>query len=108
MTTATGNLFESIPETIGEEIFSELARGKHMKIERILSKGQSSPDSGWHDQENSGWVAVLQGAATITFEDGADVHLHTGSYLNIPAHTKHKVACTASETETVWLAVHYQ
>ena len=29
------------------------------------------------------------------------------SYLNIPAHTKHKVKWTSSTVETVWLTVHY-
>jgi cupin 2 domain-containing protein len=102
------NLFESLPEDISNEIFSELVRGDNIKIERIVSKGHSSPASGWYDQAEHEWVAVLKGAAKIAFENGEEVHLTAGSYLTIPAHTKHKVTWTIPDTETIWLAVHYK
>jgi len=103
-----GNIFESLPEDIGKEIFSELVRGDSFKIERIVSKGHYSPASGWYDQAENEWVAVLKGEAKIAFEDGAEVHLTAGSYLTILARTKHKVTWTTPDTETIWLAVHYQ
>ena len=108
MAIAVGNLFEFIPECVEGEVFSELARGKNIRIERIVSTGQSSPETGWYDQDDNEWIAVLQGKATITFEESADVHLYAGSYLNIPAHTRHKVAFTTPDSETIWLAVHYR
>jgi cupin 2 domain-containing protein len=100
------NLFENIPTQLKEELFEEILSSKNMRIERIVSKGHSSPKSGWYDQENNEWVMVLQGEAVIAFEN-EEVHLNAGDYLNIPAHTKHKVAWTLPEYETVWLAVHY-
>ncbi len=102
------NLFESLPEDISNEIFSELVRGDNIKIERIVSKGHSSPASGWYDQAEHEWVAVLKGEAKIAFENGEEVHLIAGSHLTIPAHTKHKVTWTTPDTETIWLAVHYK
>ena len=102
------NLFESLPEDISNEIFSELVRGDNIKIERIVSHGHASPASGWYDQAEHEWVAVLKGAAKIAFENGEEVHLTAGSYLTIPAHTKHKVTWTTPDTETIWLAVHYK
>ena len=108
MATKIGNLFESIPEKISDEIFSELTRGDNVRVERIVSQGQSSPASGWYDQAENEWVAVLKGAAKIAFENGEEVHLAVGSHITIAAHTKHKVTWTTPDTETIWLAVHYQ
>ncbi|MCH2357427.1 MAG: cupin domain-containing protein [Pseudomonadales bacterium] len=51
---------------------------------------------------------ILQGEAIICVEDDRDYHLVAGSYLNIPAHTRHRVKWTSPETETIWLAIHYQ
>ena len=108
MNSDTGNLFESIPENISEEIFSELVREENVRIERIVSSGQSSPSSEWYDQSDNEWVMVVKGEAKISFENGQVVHLKAGSYINLPAHTKHKVAWTKPDTETIWLAVHYK
>jgi len=55
----SGNLFAPIPENISEETFTELARGDHVKIERIISRGHSSPTSGCYDQDDNEWVVVL-------------------------------------------------
>ena len=105
--TKSGNLFETLPD-ISEEQFNELVRGNNVRVERIVSKGHSSPASGWHDQAAKEWVAVLKGAVKkIAFENGEEVHLIAGSHLTIPAHTKHKVTWTTPDTETIWLAVHY-
>ncbi|MFC1777127.1 cupin domain-containing protein [Pseudomonadota bacterium] len=104
----TGNLFESIPENISDEIFSALVQEENVRIERIISTGQSSPSSGWYDQNDNEWVMVVKGEAKISFENGRVVLLKAGSYINLPAHTKHKVAWTKPDTETIWLAVHYR
>ena len=101
------NIFRAIPDDLSAEIFEELAESKNIKIERIISKGHSSPDSGWYDQEQNEWVIVLQGEAILAFADKASVTLKAGDYINIPAHQKHKVAWTVPEQETIWLAVHF-
>jgi cupin 2 domain-containing protein len=103
----TGNIFESIPEDIDNEIAEILAQNKNIKIERIISKGHTSPATGWYDQETDEWVLVLKGAAIITFENGRELNLETGDHVNIPANTKHKVKWTDPDIETVWLAIHY-
>jgi len=102
------NLFESIPEDIGVETFSELARGDGVKIERIVSRGHASPEHGWYDQAEHEWVVVLKGEAVIAFESGDEVRLRPGSHVDIPAHKKHRVAWTVPGAETIWLAVHYK
>ena len=107
MSLAIGNLFNAIPGDIDREIITDILRGDGVRIERIISKGQSSPESGWYDQQQHEWVVVLSGEAKIMFENNDCAHLIAGSYLTIPAHTKHRVSWTKPDIETVWLAVHY-
>jgi cupin 2 domain-containing protein len=101
------NIFAAIPDNPEKEIFERLAGHGQVSIERIISRGQASPEDGWYDQDTSEWVIVLQGEARLSFEDRASVHLRAGDYLNLPAHCKHRVDWTPQDLETVWLAVHY-
>ena len=101
------NLLTSLPNHIDHEQVEELLSQPNVKIERILSKGQTSPETGWYDQDKNEWVVVLQGAGDITFEDGNKVRLQPGDYINIPAHRRHKVSWTDPDNVTVWLAVFY-
>ena len=101
------NIFESIPDNLDEEVFQIIVQSKNVKIERIISKGHTSPESGWYDQERNEWVIVLKGEAIISFENGKEINLKVGSHINIQAHKKHKVRWTNPKTETIWLAIHY-
>ena len=101
------NIFDSIPKNIDTEIFESLIDSDGVQIERIISKGHRSPESGWYDQNKNEWVMVLKGEAILLFEAGSPVNLKAGDFINIPAHQKHKVEWTDPDTETVWLAVHY-
>ncbi|WP_420208306.1 cupin domain-containing protein [Candidatus Electronema sp. JC] len=101
------NIFKSLPPETTKEVFDVLLQNKHIRIERIVSAGHTSPASGWYDQEENEWVIVLEGAGTILFEDGRKVTLNKGDFLHIPAHEKHKVAWTDPDRLTIWLAVHY-
>ena len=96
-----------IPEDLDREIFDTLIQSDNIKIERIVSRGHTSPDRGWYDLDANEWVMVLKGEAIITLGDLEEFHLKSGSYLDIPAHTKHKVTWTKPDTDTIWLAVHY-
>ncbi|ENK2317494.1 cupin, partial [Vibrio alginolyticus] len=53
------NLFEDLPNNLDEEVFEDLLTHKNLRIERIVSTGQTSPKSGWYDQEEHEWVLVL-------------------------------------------------
>jgi len=101
------NIFTSMPANPDAEVVDLIAQNENTKIERIISRGQTSPATGWYDQEKDEWVMVLTGEAIISFENAMEVNLKAGDYLNIPAHTKHKVKWTDPNVETVWLAVHY-
>jgi len=102
-----GNLFDAIPEQLSEELFTNLFSRDSLRIQRIVSRGHATPASGWYDQSENEWVLVLSGEAIIALENAGEVHLKPGSYLNIPAHTRHKVLWTTPNADTVWLAVHY-
>ena len=101
------NLFASIPDTIDEEIFEDLLKNDTIRIERILSRGQTSPEHFWYDQNENEWVLILKGSAVIAFDDGSQTVLKKGDHLNIPAHKKHRVSWTDPDAVTVWLAVFY-
>lgn len=101
------NIFKAIPDKLDEEVFEQLISSNTVKIERIISKGHSSPEQNWYDQENHEWVILLKGEAKLTFEDNREMHLKEGDYINIPAHTKHRVNWTPGDKETIWLAVQY-
>jgi cupin 2 domain-containing protein len=102
-----GNIFSSLPVKSENELFEELLRYKNIRIERIVSQGHTSPEKGWHDQQENEWVIILEGSGSILFESGEEVNLKKGDYLNIPAHTRHKVVRTDPNNITIWLAIHY-
>ena len=102
-----GNLFAAMPQGFDDEVFEELASAESVRIERILSRGHASPADSWYDQDEHEWVAVLQGEATLEFEDGQQFRLGVGEYVLIPAHVRHRVAWTEPDRVTVWLAVFY-
>lgn len=105
----SGNLFEHIPAELPAEAVDLLAAGGGTRIERIVSKGHSSPPGFWYDQEEDEWVLLLRGEASLRFEEGDRlVHLVPGSHVHIAAHERHRVEWTKDDTETVWLAVFYQ
>ncbi len=101
------NIFAKIPKDLPQEIFENIIVSESVKIERIISDGHTSPKEGWYDSELNEWVILLQGNAVLEFKDAVSLKLDVGDFINIPAHTKHKVTYTSSEEKTVWLAVHY-
>jgi cupin 2 domain-containing protein len=100
------NLFENITPA-AEEAFEELLKTPNLRIERIVSTGQSSPEGFWFDQDQNEWVIVLRGAARLRFEPDEVIEMRPGAYVNIPAHRRHRVEWTDPNQPTVWLAIHY-
>lgn len=102
-----GNIFSAIPADLSTEQYQNIVQSRNVKIERIISKGHCSPESGWFEQAYCEWVMVLKGGATIAFEDGFSVTLKEGDYFEIASFRKHKVIWSDPDVETIWLAVHY-
>ncbi|MDB2562606.1 cupin domain-containing protein [Sulfurimonas sp.] len=101
------NIFDNIPKELDAELFQDILVKDNLKIQRIVSQGESTNDDKWYIQEDDEWVIVLQGKATISFIDESDINLNSGDYIHIPANKKHKVSWTSSTEQTVWLAVHF-
>jgi len=104
-----GNIFQvhDLPEG-DKEKFENLCQGKGIKIERIISNGQSTPIGQWYDQPNSEFVVLLQGEASIEFQTGQKNDLSSGDYLLIPAGLKHRVTFTGQNPPCIWLAIHFE
>lgn len=108
MVAQAGNLFEQLP--VGEhadEIFHTLLTHTGCRIERIVSSGQASPEGFWYDQDEAEWVVLIQGAASLRFEDEAQARTLTlGDYLYISPHRRHRVEFTQAMPPTIWLAIY--
>ncbi len=103
------NFFHSIPADSSQELFAEIHRAERIRIERIVSFGQSSPEGFWYNQDEDEWIMILEGGAGILREDDPQIkEMKPGDYMNIPAHVKHRVVWTVQTRRTVWLAIHYR
>lgn len=102
------NLFSGLPEgRLSDEVYRTLFDQDGVRIERIVSTGQSSPPGFWYDQEYRECVLLLAGAARLRFGDETGERtLKPGDFLVIPPHRRHRVEWTDPDQTTVWLAIH--
>jgi cupin 2 domain-containing protein len=103
-----GNLKAGIPAARPDELFTPLTSGAGVRIERIVSRGQVSPPGFWYDQPEHEFVLLLEGEARLLVEGEPELNLGPGDWLELPAHTRHRVTFTAPDRDTVWLAVFYR
>lgn len=101
------NILKNIPGNLPEEFFQTLVKNAGVHIERIVSRGHTSPAGEWYDQDRNEFVLVLKGAGKLEFDDDRMVDMEVGDWLEIPARVKHRVVWTDPESDTIWLAVHY-
>ena len=99
------NLFSQQNPIARKEIIDVLYHNPNVRIERIVSAGQVSPEGFWYEQEEDEWVTVLQGEGCIQYENGAEVVLCTGDCILLPAGMRHRVSKTSVEPCCVWLCV---
>jgi cupin 2 domain-containing protein len=101
------NLLKNLPVDVAEEVAETILSSDSVRIERIVSNGQSSPEGFWYDQDEHEWVLILRGRAGLRFEEEADAReLQCGDCLQIPARARHRVEWT--DSETIWLCVFYR
>ncbi len=88
------------------EVSTPLLTAKGVRLERIVSHGQASPEGFWYDQTQAEWVLVLSGAARLALEDDPDeLTLGPGDAIFLPPHCRHRVTWTDPAQPTVWLAL---
>ena len=101
------NLLSSLA-TGDTEVSQTLVTGRGIRLERIVSFGQASPEGFWYDQTETEWVTLLTGSARIRVADQAsDITLRPGDTLLLPAHCRHRVEWTDPEQPTVWIALFF-
>ena len=103
----TGDLLRELPDELPEELAETLVESGAVRIERIVSTGHASAEDFWYDQPEREFVLVVQGRARLEFEGGDPLELEAGGWVEIAAHRRHRVAWTAPDEPTVWLAVHF-
>ena len=103
------NLFQGIPEGLDQELVEKLLAHDSFRIERLVSRGHASPPKFWYDQDEHEWVALLRGKAQLQIEGEENlVTLGPGDTYVLPAHTKHRVAWTEPNQDTIWLTVFWK
>ncbi len=100
------NVFENIIVDKKQEQFFDLLKDENIRIEKIVSNGQSSPINFWYESAENEFVLILKGDAILEYED-KELTLNEGDYINIKAFTKHRVKYTNQTQPTIWLAVFY-
>lgn len=102
------NLLSPLPDASGSEVFTALLARPGIRIERIVSQGQTTPIDAPYVQSYEEWVLLLSGAARLWLEGQGEVSLESGDALLIPANVAHRVTYTQTAPATVWLAVHLE
>lgn len=102
------NILTSLPDASSAEVFTCLLNRPGVRIERIVSQGQATPEEAPYDQDHDEWVLLLAGAARLWLDGEGERALQPGDTVLIPAHVRHRVTWTAADQPTVWLAVHLE
>lgn len=100
------NIFECLPQHTDSEELTDLLQRPGIRIERIVSSGQPSPQGFWYDQSHDEWVILLAGRAGLMLEGEQERLLEPGDYVFLPAHCRHRVTWSDAQEPSVWLAVH--
>lgn len=104
---AFNNIYVSLEPQSDAEAVGDLLTAETLRIERIVSTGQTTPPGAWLAQDRAEWVVLLRGGAILRFEGGEPQALQPGDFVAIPPRTRHRVEWTAPDEPTLWLAVHY-
>jgi len=103
----TRNILADLPDSPAE-IFETLLEQPGVKIERIISSGQATPEGEWYDQAWNEWVLLLCGSAGLMIEgEDSPRSLVAGDCLLLPTGCRHRVEWTDPAVKSVWLAMHF-
>ena len=98
------NIYDLPDLPLSGELTTVLAKSGRVRVERIVSTGQTSD---WYDQSETELVVLLEGDAVIEYENGKCITLSKGDTLSIEPHERHKVSYTSIEPPCIWLCIFY-
>jgi cupin 2 domain-containing protein len=102
------NVRADIPLELSSELVDVFAESDQVRIERIVSRGHTSPPDFWYDQDRAEWVLVIAGRGRLIFEHRPEpVELGPGDHILIAPHVRHRVVFTDPDHDTIWVAVHF-
>lgn len=101
------NLLTDLPDASMEEAFTSLVDRPGVRIERIVSMGQTTPADAPYDQPHDEWVLLVAGEAHLWIEEQGEQALVPGDAVLIGARVRHRVTWTSIRPPAVWLAVHF-
>ncbi len=98
----TINIFDlpEMTEPLKEELVTILAADSQVRLERVVSQGQTTD---WYNQEETEFVLLLQGQATLEFIAQDPLELSAGDMVLLSPHEIHRVSYTSQEPPCVWL-----
>lgn len=96
------NIYDLPQLPLNEELSTTLLKDKNIRVERIISTGQTSA---WYDQDETEFVILLQGKARLEFLD-KEISLKAGDTILIKAHEKHRVSYTSSNPPCIWVCIY--
>ena len=100
------NLLSALPDARSAELAEQLLSARGVRMERIVSFGQSTPEGYWYDQKEAEWVLLLAGSARLAIAgETTERELSVGDAVYLPAHCRHRVTWTDPQRPTVWLAL---
>jgi len=101
------SMLTELPTDRGQEHFEDLLTRPGVKLERIVTYGQTTPSGEWYDQAWDEWVMLVQGEAKLLLEQEEQLlHMKPGDHVYLPAHCRHRVEWTPQDQTTIWLALH--
>ena len=96
------NIFDLPDLPLTDELTTTLASAGDARIERIVSTGQTT---GWYDQDEAEFVALIEGSAIIEYENGNTIAMEKGDTLLIQPRERHRVSYTSTDPPCIWLCV---
>jgi predicted metal-dependent hydrolase len=102
------NLFNDPAVCLGKEFFETMVAAAGVRLERIVSYGQSTAAGTWLQQADNEWVLLLSGRAKLALEqEPGSLVMEPGDHIMIAAGCRHRVEWTDPVQTTIWLALHF-
>jgi len=104
-----GNIADTLPANRQvEELTDILVERGGVRVERIVSTGQATPEGEWYNQEQDEWVMVASGVARLRIDgEDTDREMSAGDWIWLPARCRHRVTWTQVSPPTIWIAFHF-